>query len=294
MVKSVTSPEGRLSFGITMNSMWFVARLKAAKPHLEFSICEATSNPVMHSKLDLVALLHRHGWGPSTQAPVQWLPDQPLVYRQQNILTGSKYYFACLLMSSTLIERGARCILHTSHAKYYRAMLSLENLHNLQSLVDAANCSSTECDKLLSQAGQLLDVPENVMLAIEDGTVDSSTAEESTPVQVAAFAAQQELLSSVTLDRIGTAAAHPIVFFDNCSHSSGILRGYTKCVWGHTACFKYRQLNVAGSKENLVAFMNAWQMIGEGSAREDHSGADPPQQLVAAQFARLYPTDRPE
>ena len=54
------------------------------------------------------------------------------------------------------------------------------------------------------------------------------------------------------------------------------------------SCFKYQQLNVAGSRERLVAFLYAWNLWGESVDREEHATKPPPEILVEATFLRLF------
>ena len=83
----------------------------------------------------------------------------------------------------------------------------------------------------------------------------------------------------------------PVVHFDNCSLPSGIQRGYIICTWpDHDMCKKHMQINVAGSRERLIAYLSAWNLCGEGLPRELHSGGEPPEHLVEEQLRLLFPS----
>ena len=49
------------------------------------------------------------------------------------------------------------------------------------------------------------------------------------------------------------------------------------------------QLNVAGSRERLIAFLSAWAISGAGLERADHVGFVPPEALVDEQERFLFP-----
>ena len=64
---------------------------------------------------------------------------------------------------------------------------------------------------------------------------------------------------------------------------------------GHAQCFKYQQINIAGTRERLIAFLYAWNLWGEGKSREDHAGQkhNPPDILVDATCLRLFSEQQP-
>ena len=241
--KSVVSTRldetGRLQVAANLGTLQFRCLLDVSSPLLEFSVSENCGAAINHSKLDLIRLLHSHGFRESDEAPQCWSPESPLFYRSQAILTGSKLYFVCLVLRSQIFDKGAAYILHAAPSKYYRTLLTLKNLRAFHAIVDAGGLTSEVCESHLEAVGVVVDEPSVEQLALEDAheQLESDQIAASAPLSVAAFAAQRALLKPEVLPVIAIASATaPIVYFDNCSHASGVVRGYSKCVWNHTSC----------------------------------------------------------
>jgi hypothetical protein len=280
-----------LSLASPFTAVTFAPMVSLSQPMLEMGITEGDMPLTNRSKLDLIAILHRQGFDSDKNPPQLWTADMgPNVYRYSAIASGSKLYFVSLVLRDKIVAKNATSILHNASASYYKCLLSLPDLTEMQALVDISSVDESACTTLLD-AGGIVHVETSEMLAIEDAPGDHSAhnSDAFSPVLLANAAAELALVQPVTLGIIlsGPPLA-PVVFFDRHSHSSGILRGYTRCIWGHDKCFKYQQVNVAGSRERLVAFLSAWQIFGEGRPRELHTGHDPPAELVDQQLAHLY------
>ena len=146
-------------------------------------------------------------------------------------------------MRHTLLDKGLECIWHDGNAAYYKALVMLDDLSDVQRLMRNKETSVAAFNKLLQDRGMADSSSSNRPLALED--LDGGTAEfvadtdALLPVQIEAHSAMQASLQPMELPPLGAAAhGQVVVHFDNCSHASGVLRGYVKCPWGHEACFQ--------------------------------------------------------
>jgi hypothetical protein len=287
---------GADEYALRINAFVWRPLLHARNPVLEFSTLPGDVPMVQHSRLDLLAILHRQGFQPNASPARAWTPEGPLEYRLPNILRVTKLYVVCLVLRESIMERNATEILHECNAQYYRALLSLKSAKDAQALLDAVDRSAESFKRLLGKEGALQDDAPFQALALESRddahSDDDSDDENRLPLHLEAYAAQKALLAPHELPVIRAASPLPVVVhFDNCSHQSGVLRGYVKCAWGHRGCFKYQQLNVAGTRSRLIAYLHAWNLIGEGMSREEHANArlcPVPEGLVAQQELALF------
>jgi hypothetical protein len=124
----------------------------------------------------------------------------------------------------------------------------------------------------------------------DDGPVDGGMV---VPVPIEEHAAMQASLQPVKLPPLGAAGSgKDVVHFDTCSPASGVLLGYVKCPQGHSACFRYRQMNVAGNRERLVAHVYAWVLMGQDlETKEEHREVSPTEADVDHHVQLLFPAD---
>jgi hypothetical protein len=287
-----TTEFGDVEVAARISSFYWMPMICVHQPSLESTIVPDASQVAQLAKLDLLCILHRQGFESAIRKLDDWRPDGESVYRQQSVLNGSKYYFGVLVCRAAVIAKGLTSIWHDGSAAYYRSLLLLPDLRAVKVLMDDKERGVEVYERLLKarglgESGRIADLQ-----AIEDPVGDGPDGGVlPSEVQVEAHAALQASLLPFVLPPfgIGFDSASIVVNFDNCSHSSGIMRGYVKCPWGHQNCFKYQQLNVAGSRERLIAFLCAWVIMGEGLDREDHCGQTPSPANVDVQISVLFP-----
>jgi hypothetical protein len=85
------------------------------------------------------------------------------------------------------------------------------------------------------------------------------------------------------------------VYFDHCTSSSGVQRGWVDCdVRAHGRCFKWQQCSSHRCREDFVAFMTRWAADGRDASitsREDHMGHNPAAESVAVMKRTLITRD---
>lgn len=204
-------------------------------------------------KFDLPCFLQRVGFVAGHMGE-GWGPGDDLVSNTAMLANGSKFYLLALPHRDDIIWRGAGQILHRGPAKYYEALVKLADLTEVGRMVAGHQFSAPALTKLLDDEGFLRVDEDGELtctannLAIEDGPL---------VVEVHAFGVVEEVGVTYNLPSHEGAQAIPGVLLDNCSHSSGVLRASTTCVWGHSLCFKHVQLNVAGSGNRAIAWCQA-------------------------------------
>jgi hypothetical protein len=283
---------GDVEVAARISSFYWMPLMCCQQPSLESTIVPDASQVAQLAKLDLLCILHRQGFEATSRKLDHWHPDGESVYRQQSVLNGSKYYFGVLVCRAAVIAKGLTSIWHDGSAAYYRSLLLLPDLRAVRVLMDDKERGVEVYERLLKARGLGESGRIANLQAIENPVGDEPDGGDEPPeVQVEAHALLQASLRPFPLPPIGLGfdMASVVVNFDNCSHSSGIMRGYVKCPWGHRDCFKYQQVNVAGSRERLIAFLCAWVIMGEGLDREDHCGQNPSPANVDLQTTMLFP-----
>lgn len=244
------------------------------------SVMECGRDSRKASKIDLLVALHRQGFtGGATLS--SWTPASGDKYSEAMAARGTKLYLVCLLRRDDILSRGASEILHRGPAKYYLSLLACPTLDMVQAIVSSGERSAVAFDVALKTAG----VSETDWGGESDDGEDMLALEESgpggPPIETQGFEAASSMAAPYTLPAMpGSTTMNPVVHFDNCSHASGHLRAYSRCAWGHARCFKYVQVNVAGGRSRAIAWVHAWQLLGERTNREDHCGVVPPEALV--------------
>ena len=268
--------------------------LVCASPSLEVTNALAGCEVWRHSKWDLIGMLHREGfegtWDRSVRSSA-WTPGT-YYYRSQSVLGGCKAYFACLVCRQAILAKGATSILHNSPTtKYYWLLLHLKDVRRVQALADAGTLTVNACDNLLKDGQcppEVPDAPLPIRDADHEAPHDDAEADRM-PVLLDGHAAEIDRLAPKVLPAIPNQPGLRVVHFDNCSHASGVMRGFVKCVW-HEKCQRYMQVNVAGTKERLVASLHAWLLAGEGIAsKEEHARHCVHEDVVQKHLRLLYP-----
>jgi hypothetical protein len=211
----------------------------------------------------------------------------------------SKWYLVALVCRDAIFRKSASFIWHVAPAGYWKALALLDDISGVERLALAKDKTSKSYDTILkgSKLPALKDDPDQLHDDVEpnddsdddgnggDGNVASA---DPLPIAHAAFVAEQERVAPVMLAPRAD-GTRPIVHFDGCSHKSGILRGYIRCCHGHPRCFKYQQLNVAGTRKRLVAFLSAWLDKGAHLTHAEHIGPAgvPDEDQVQQHLARV-------
>ena len=295
-----TNEFGAREAALQIPALQWKSLVRLRQPQLEVVIVDSPRQyAATLPKLDLIAILHREGFDAVSdrEIPRAWTREAAMVYRRQAVPVHSKMYFACLVVRESILEKGARQILHNMPASYYKALLCLRKLDLVQALEDEGRLTVAKCNELLKDKSVeklSIDLDDEApapaaILAIED----APSFEQQLPLMIGARDAERALLQPFTLPPIaGAPRQEAVVNFDNCSHASGIMRGYSRCVW-HDRCSKWQQLNVSGSRERLIAYLYAWQIAGgeNGMSQEMHVSQffAPQDTEVDACMRRLFP-----
>jgi hypothetical protein len=295
-IVSQRSPTGDiLAIALPVQALEWKPAFHMSSPRLEFAMPQCVSSALQHNTLDLMLILHRQDFEPSDDPPRFWSPATRNAYRLRSVLSGSKLYFVCLVLRDEIMNRGAEQILHNGSAKYYRLLLNLENLVALRGCAEAdlPACLLDDLDKDKALHKPLCDTSHH-----NDGddcddhespndpdidTVYDHGALALLPVQLAAHAAEQSTLVSYHCP-----VSNSYVHFDNCSHSSGLLRSYILCST-HANCSKHAQVQTQGTRERAIAYCLAWNEWGKTLGRDQHSGRDkaPPDDIVQEMLLRI-------
>jgi hypothetical protein len=282
-----------VSIGLKYGAVQYAAMVRISRPSLEFNLPVHTSCAAQQSKIDLARILLRQGFLASLDALHYWddSADTQDVFRAQALVSGSKLYLVALVLRNEIVARSG-FILHNGSAKYYRLLLSLKDLSPLHVLKDNLHAlTPADMDALLKdeRLHEPLLAIEDCQQAEEDDTenydqpdVSREVSLDAVPVHISAFAAETAQLRSVVF---GNAVIH----FDNCSHSSGKLRAYTRCPQ-HYGCTQHCQVETAGGRNQAIARLQAWlhwAAINPEMQRCDHSGKPPPAELVDEFLRRI-------
>lgn len=287
IIEAQRSETGQITrIGVEFNAVRYIPLVRMSQPSLEFNLAEKASCAAKHSKLDLVRILMRQGFQASWSGDLKyWDAEAAAEFRAQALVSGSKLYFVALVLRDEILLRNG-IILHNGSAKYYRLLLLLKDLSVLSGLRDdPGSLTQHEMQDLASD--ETLHEPLQNNLAADEGlhdmivdggavSDDESRSEswEAMPVELSKFAADSAQLRSWTF---GNAVIH----FDNCSHSSGKLRAYTKCKV-HAGCTQHCQVETAGGRHQAISRLMAWLHWAEitDMPRSAHSGQHPPDHLV--------------
>ena len=289
LLEARTAPDGGKEIAVKIAAVRWDCFVACRDPAIA-----ATATPSVHdvcrlAKLDLIAMLHRQGFtGTTDRAALSkaWVAGSSC-YKLQNVTGGPKPYFACLVRRDAIVAKGATSILHSAPTvQYYWLLLHLKDLRPLQALVDSGELTAARCEEMTSSAPAFPLATET--LAIEDGVPVEPPAPLPVPVIMDAHAAEAAMLAPAVLPSIPhKSGAVPVVHFDNCSHQSGVMRGWIKCVW-HPGCQKWRQVNVSGTKARTVAYLHAWLLAGHGISQIEHASLVVSDDVMLEHLAR-YP-----
>lgn len=300
VLETCTNEFGEEMVALVGGGVEFGAALKIEEP--VFCLGLPLRSPLSDAtKLELLVQLIREGWETADMIMQPLLPDSERVV-SLNMIIRSKKYLECLIEAEVIFSKGSPMICHQKPELYYACLFVVRDLQSFHSLPRFDSMGNKDFKKILELQGEL---PEEAMLAIEDGAIaaDEDPSERARPALADAFAPPQPLPppQSVALSSfIGEALAgvdamrslRPILLrgctirFDNWSHTSGVLRAYTKCAEEtHRACFRYSQVTRYGTVQEVIAYLIGWWEMGAGRDRAAHQ--DPSCMPSAARMAEI-------
>jgi hypothetical protein len=294
LVESRQGAGGELEVAESARHLSFLPIVALRRPMLESASPSVSTDVMTLSLLDMLGLLHREGFSGTREALDSWTADdEQKSYRLQSVSAGPKIYFACLLRRSVLVGKGLLRMSHYGPASFYRALMCHRKPQEVQVALEDEGRSSMIFEKFLEDAG----VPAREARPVEPGDHDLPLVEVGAddvmmgPVQLNQLAVDQAMLQPFVLPDYGGILPEQVSlhFSPPWSHGSGQLRGFVRCPWGHEHCWKYRQLNVAGSRERLIAFLSAWTIMGAGLERGEHVGSVPAESMVDQQEHSIFP-----
>lgn len=230
------------------------------------------------SKLEMAAALVQRGVCDRV-VPDAWRLGDPRTF-WRGAMRHSASYFTCLLQHDRILGKGISEIKHKMVEGYYVALLQCGDLaplearsHDLRRLSNKAFFDFMRGKPLPeTEQGQLAIVDVEAALAIEDGPL----AQDMVALHGDGIAA---MMRPVRIEVREVANVDFIeVKWDGFSHSSGIQRGYTRCLDSdHEACYRYMQVNRASSRKEVCLTLSAWAVattMGQIS-REEHQRFQP-------------------
>jgi hypothetical protein len=243
----------------------------------------ARGEAVQMSRLDLLQALHFQGGAPRLRCE-PWEAGAALEYERAALVDSvSKWYLVALLAREDILAKGCARIHHRFPGSYYQALVKLADFTAVAALAARDPPGTAREFAALLPKTKGGGAPASADAEGEsdeeqgdgEGAVAAQSAEAPVPIQFAeGLSAPKGFRDPIPLP--GTEHRGPaLVHWDNFSHASGQLRGYVMCsLPGHDRCLKYVQLNVAGTRLRVAAFLAAWLDMGPGYSREAHSGRD--------------------
>jgi hypothetical protein len=236
------------------------------------------------TKLEAVVALLLDGWrahGGAHLLPLQ--EDSEKRFLATNIKR-SRWYFVALLMLQDIFSKGVAVVHHDMPWAYYQLLCdgTEEQVARLLEL-DVHRCSLQHFLALLNDrplpellgVGGVPAIPqqEEEEESLEEQDFEDGVAAPPEP-EDAPLVLEGPLVIAphdFELD-VRRDAESPMcrVRFDNASHANGIQRAYIKCPWGHSRCFKYKQVNLIPNQERMVAWLYTWALMGEHMTKEQH------------------------
>jgi hypothetical protein len=195
----------------------------------------------------------------------------------------SKLYFICLLRADELFESGVNVILGNMPEQYYKCLLDPQVAERLRThaLEDVRRMQNKHFDAILN--GKVVPpLPEVGDALVRDDDLGDAVADVDRDDVLARLVGdgydeldQEAVVGPVFAGVNSSIALPPIevhghtIKFDLMSHTSGVQRAYIQCKH-HPRCFKYRQLNLDPTREDMLTYMLAWALAGDRVVRDEH------------------------
>lgn len=234
------------------------------------------------TKLQILVALLQDGWRAHEGAHLLPLQEGSEKKFLATNIKRSKWYFVALHKLQDIFSRGVATVLHDMPWAYYQLLCegTEEQLRRLLE-IEVRRCSLQHFlallnDQPLPDLVDIGDVPvipegggeEQEEEDFEDGAAAAPEPQDVPPVLEGPLEiAPHNFELDVQRDD-----ESPIcrVRFDNASHTNGIQRAYIKCPWGHSRCFKYKQVNLIPDQDRMVAWLYSWALMGQHLAKEQH------------------------
>lgn len=281
---------GEERYAANLDSLLLESQVMLKDPIVASSFVPRADDPMKMSRLDLIATLFRQGFTESVLMLPPLTEGDDLRLFTKMAWRGPKGYLICLARRNDIWPKGCTGIYHDMPASYYTALLMCNNLEAVDRSMLEGWASNAYFKSLVSdQTGQNEDQAETIAR-------DPDSPEHLAIVEAARSQVCQSSKAVHALD----AESRPVVVklrdmdvvinFDNFSHASGVQRAYTRCIWGHQRCFRYRQVSIDSDRQSLLAYLLAWQASGAlGLDREAHQALQPDPGLIERARLRLLP-----
>lgn len=277
-----TTMFGESLFAVDAGAFAWQLSFVCGLPRRCMSIVPDHRAPEELTKLDLVAILLWQGLEPVSTAPEPSPIEGVTSFWSGALATVTKWYLCALYLREDIQKRGALTMHHRAPASFFEALCKSKNTLEVQL---ALECGTHNWSALMDEpTGDSLDLVDNPVL--QQDLVRAPIG--NGIVSLARLRSAQDLYRRPFTIPPQFVAEFAIIRFDGCSHKSGIPRGYVKCPWGHTACFRYQQLNVAGSRERLIANLVWWASEGEKRSRAEHQALAFDEARVAAIESQMF------
>ena len=215
----------------------------------------------------------------------------------------SRAYYQCLLLTDTIFEKfGDIPIMHHYPEGYYLALVRLRHPAKLEAFHKLmAEGGRPDNNKFRALYSQTAHAPAPPVAIADDVAADHGHDDEEDEEEEGAGDDDLDAVVAAVLDGLpsdASSVSETISFdgpdynelvtgapgearrytisFDNCSHSHGRQRAYTRCQSSgdgkHTNCFKYVICDLFEDRQSLLAWMAAWVALGmqPGQEKEDH------------------------
>jgi hypothetical protein len=201
---------------------------------------ESNAVPLKKTKLELVLLLHRDAWVHAEGVLPPYVLSAPKVYTLDFKKCFS--YFAALLLSDSLFQRGVTSIPHDASDMFYRCLIQMRGEQLDQVLADVANPDRDHTFyKALLKAADLTvedEGDEELVPQICDGDVgeDGNMFAPMLPQIV-------DIGWSRVVVHVGGESPRLRIYFDHFSSASSLQRAFCNC--SHHGCRWCRQVRIS-------------------------------------------------
>ena len=215
-------------------------------------------------KLDLIMQLLCGRWVPfAGEHLVNFTEESPKYFRCT--VQRPLGYFVALLRIGTIFLKGISEVSHYMADAYYRCLVLLPNARLLALKNMETNFARDDCAAALADGGHELDTggeesAPQLADAITLPALPVVYGEHALLPACQTIVPEHLWVRRLITNGSGTLCVK--VYFDNCSHPSGVQRGWTDCHCDSN-CIRYRRCT--GSVEHFVAETYAWQL-----AAHDH------------------------
>lgn len=273
-----TAESGELSVALRHGSFDWRMNVALWEPSAIIS-SRSAHPPLKKSKLELIIILLMAGWTPVERLTgCHTIGVSELRYRDG--IRQPRSYFSVLASVDMLVSKGVSLVRHNAPDNYYRCLMLLQG-HRLDTfLEDESEHDDKWYRQRLGDAGVALAV-EDGQAALDDG---SKAGDGDDPDAMGPLVPEDVVFNGWTrvVAHNGPESRRVRVYFDRCTHQSGIQRGWVECPRHN--CFHY--VFVTGyDKIGFCSTQYQWlidgDLVGIGS-KADHLAHRPSAEAVTA------------